>query len=108
MYSTSADVREHPLSVADRRGQVAHTRGSGEAVASTRSEEQRMAIIFLLPWLEELEKCDSCTEKCCLPIAQLTEILGCGGTMLRLVKSSAYIMYALQVHILVCTRNGIF
>ena len=27
-----------------------------------------MAIIFLLPWLEELEKCDSCTEKCCLPI----------------------------------------
>ena len=27
-----------------------------------------MPIIFLLPWLEELEKCDSCTEKCCLPI----------------------------------------
>ena len=54
--------------MADRRGQVAHTRGSGEAVASTRSEEQRMAIIFLLPWLEELEKCDSCTEKCCPPI----------------------------------------
>ena len=38
--------------MADRRGQVAHSRGSGEAVASTRSEEQRMAIIFLLQWLE--------------------------------------------------------
>ena len=24
-----------------------------------------MAIIFLLPWLEEPENFDSCTEKCC-------------------------------------------
>ena len=27
-----------------------------------------MAIIFLLPWLEEPENFDSCTEKCCPPI----------------------------------------
>ena len=54
--------------MADRRGQVAYTRGSGEVVVSTRSEEQRMAIIFLLPWLEEPENFDSCTEKCCPPI----------------------------------------
>ena len=61
-------LREHPLCVADRQGQVAHTRGSGKAVVSTPSEEQRMAIIFLLPWLEEPENFDSCTEKCCPPI----------------------------------------
>ena len=33
-----------------------------------------MAIIFLLPWLEELEKCDSCTEKCCLPIMRGSDV----------------------------------
>ena len=27
-----------------------------------------MPIIFLLPWLEEPENFDSCTEKCCPPI----------------------------------------
>eukprot|EP01048_Picozoa_sp_COSAG05_P007205 COSAG05_NODE_502_length_9214_cov_3.816676_6_plen_73_part_00 len=64
MYSTFANVREHPLSVADRRGQVAHTRGLRDAVDPTRSEEQRMAIIFLLQWLEEPKHFDSCIEKC--------------------------------------------
>ena len=34
-----------------------------------------MAIIFLLPWLEELEKCDSCTEKCCPPIMRGSVLL---------------------------------
>ena len=47
MYSTSADVRGHPLSVADRQGQVAHTRGSGETVVASPSDEEQMAIIFL-------------------------------------------------------------
>ena len=47
VYSTSADVGEHPLSVADRQGQVAHTRGSGETVAASPSDEEQMAIIFL-------------------------------------------------------------
>ena len=39
--------REHPISVADSQGQVAHTRGSGEMVAASPSDEEQMAIIFL-------------------------------------------------------------
>ena len=38
---------ECPLTVADRQGQVAHTRGSGETVAASPSDEEQMAIIFL-------------------------------------------------------------
>ena len=45
-YSTSAGVGECPLTVADRQGQVAHTRGSGETVATSPSDEEQMAIIF--------------------------------------------------------------
>ena len=51
MYSTCADVRGHPLSVAGSQGQVAHTRGSGEAVVASPSDEEQMAIIFLQRWL---------------------------------------------------------
>ena len=47
MYSTSADVRGQPLYVAGSQGQVAHTRGSGETVAASPSDEEQMAIIFL-------------------------------------------------------------
>ena len=50
--------------MADSQGQVAHTRGSGETVASTRSEEQQMAIIFLLQRLEEPENSNDRIEKC--------------------------------------------
>ena len=32
--------------MADRQGQVAHTRGSGETVATSPSDEEQMAIIF--------------------------------------------------------------
>ena len=46
-YSTSAGVGECPLTVADRQGQVTHTRGSGETVAASPSDEEQMAIIFL-------------------------------------------------------------
>ena len=67
--------------MADRQGQVAHTRGSGEAVASTPSDEEQMAIIFLLPWLEEPENFDSCTEKCCLPIMRGSVVLASTGTV---------------------------
>ena len=57
VYSTYADVRGHPLSVADSQGQVAHTRGSGETVAASPSDEEQMAIIFLQCGLLRALKC---------------------------------------------------
>ena len=62
-----------------------------------------MAIIFLLPWLEEPENFDSCTEKCCPPTAvscvdlymyttaACTAVVGFWRTFTRIsIKNSEY------------------